>query len=165
LDEQARFSWLALLRREPMLFLLVTGCGAGVVPLAPGTVGTIVAWGAVMAFALPAWSWLLVAGVAAAAGIWGGNRAERLGSPHDPGWVVIDEMAGYWLCIGLVGSTSMAAAAWAFLWFRLFDILKPPPIGAVERRFRGGWGVMLDDLAAGLLASLCTWATLRLLGL
>ncbi len=99
--------------------------------------------------------WALAAGVVAAtaAGLWAIPRA---GGTDDPGWVVIDEVAGQWLAM-----TALARPGWgilaAFLLFRLLDIAKPGPIGAIDRR-PGSVGVMGDDLAAGVLAAGALWA-------
>ena len=73
---------------------------------------------------------------------------------HDPGEIVIDEVAGQWLCILVVplgnGFTDLAWLAAAFVMFRIFDILKPWPIRWIDRRISGGFGIMLDDILAGV---------------
>jgi len=73
---------------------------------------------------------------------------------HDPGEIVIDEVAGQWLCILVVplgnGFTDLAWLAAAFVMFRIFDILKPWPIRWIDRRISGGFGIMLDDILAGI---------------
>ena len=81
-----------------------------------------------------------------------GRASERLGR-HDPGGIVWDEMVGYWLTIALLPLHWMWLAG-GFLAFRFFDILKPWPIRAVEKRFGGGLGIMLDDIVAALYAML-----------
>lgn len=73
---------------------------------------------------------------------------------HDPGEIVIDEVAGQWLCILVVplgnGFADLAWLATAFVMFRIFDILKPWPIRWIDRRISGGFGIMLDDILAGV---------------
>ena len=132
---------------------LATLFGAGRSPVVPGTVGTLAA----MPLALLAWRFLPLWGQAvttvtvAGAGIWaGGIAARRLGT-KDPGPVVIDEAAG--LMVTLLGIPfGPGAAAGAFVLFRAMDVLKPPPARRAER-LPGGWGIMTDDLVAGLYAN------------
>lgn len=131
--------------------LLATGFGAGLAPRAPGTFGTLAAVPfAILLKTMPlavfalAWVALLLLGVGlcSAAG-------KRIGVP-DHGAIVWDEMVGYWLAVALV-PMHWAWLVAAFALFRAFDIAKPWPVGWLERRVPGGWGVMLDDVAAGAL--------------
>lgn len=132
---------------------------AGYFPVAPGTVGSLV--GLVAWAALRAAGGGVVAEVAIAAGLlvvgaWAATVAERALGVTDPGPVVIDEVLG--MCVTLIAApATVAAALVGFLLFRIFDIVKPPPARQLERA-HGGWGIMLDDLAAGLYA----WAVLAL---
>jgi len=130
--------------------------GVGLTPLMPGTagsaVGLLAAWGLETAAGL----WGLVAaviictplGIAASAGV-----AAQL-KQSDPSVVVIDEVCGMLMTLAGLPLTALTASA-GFLFFRGFDIFKPFPIGWLERRWPGGWGIMADDLAAGLAANLC----------
>ncbi len=134
--------------------LVASGGGAGFLPWAPGT------WGSVLAVAggvglLAASPWALAGGVVAAtlAGFWAIPRA---GGTSDPGWVVIDEVAGQWLAMMALARPGWGVLA-AFLLFRLLDIVKPGPIGVIDRR-PGSAGVMGDDLAAGGVAACLLWA-------
>lgn len=133
---------------------LAYGFGSGLAPWAPGTFGTLAAVPFALLLknlALPAYLLLLLA--LFALGVTVCTRAsERLGR-HDPGGIVWDEMVGYWLTIALV-PLHWAWLAGAFLAFRFFDILKPWPIRAVEKRFGGGLGIMLDDIVAAVYALL-----------
>ncbi len=132
--------------------LLASGGGAGRVPWAPGTSGTLAAVPTAWVLAqLPPLLHLLVLGLSLplAAAVCG--RAARAESETDPPWIVLDEMVGYWIAVALV-PPSLAAWAAGFVCFRLFDILKPPPIRWIDRHTRGGWGILLDDVAAGLAA-------------
>jgi phosphatidylglycerophosphatase A len=85
-------------------------------------------------------------------GVWISNYAEIIWKQNDPGEVIIDEIAGYLIKMGLLPFNLIKAAV-GFLLFRIFDILKPFPIRNIER-IRGGWGIMLDDVMAGLYAAL-----------
>ena len=133
---------------------LAYGFGSGLAPWAPGTFGTLAAVPFALllkGLALPGYLLLLcglfVLGVTVC-----GRASERLGR-HDPGGIVWDEMVGYWLTIALLPLHWMWLAG-GFLAFRFFDILKPWPIRAVEKRFGGGLGIMLDDIVAALYAML-----------
>lgn len=140
---------------------LATGFGSGLVPIAPGTFGSLAAvlpWLLLRELPLP---WLgaailagFVLGIVASA--WAVRRLGR----DDPGCVVVDEWVGLWIAL------SAAPPAWpwlvaGFVLFRVFDIAKPWPVGWLEKRFVGGLGVMLDDVAAGGMAALvlllATW--------
>lgn len=125
------------------------GFGSGLIRPAPGTWGTLFAW--LVFVVLDPWltdaAW---AAVIVATFLLGAAAAERtgkaLGRP-DHGAIVIDEIVAFWLVLWLVPDGVFTQAV-AFLGFRLFDILKPPPIRTVDRRFKNGVGVMLDDLLA-----------------
>ena len=147
---------------ERPAILLATLLGAGWSPVVPGTVGTLAA----MPVALLAWRYLSVWAFVAAtvllagAGIWASGVAARRLSIKDPGAVVVDEAAG--LMVTLCGLPfGWPAAVLAFVFFRAMDILKPPPAGRLER-LPGGYGIMLDDLMAGVYANLLVRLALRL---
>lgn len=129
-----------------------TGLGTGYSPLAPGTCGSLLAVLAAWLFSpLGWWTLPLAALLTALAGVPLSSWAEgRWG--HDPTRVVIDEVAGQWLALVLVPRT-LAPYFLAFALFRLFDIAKPWGIGRAQEA-PGGWGVMLDDLLAGLYANI-----------
>jgi phosphatidylglycerophosphatase A len=138
---------------------LAFGFGAGLSRFAPGTMGTIVAVPFIFLLkALPPagfWSLLLILFLL---GIYLCDITARRLRKHDPGGIVWDEMVGYWLSVAFVPVQWPWLLA-AFLLFRLFDILKPWPIRQSERLFRGGLGIMADDIIAaiytmGLLAVL-----------
>ena len=81
----------------------------------------------------------------------------------DPGYIVWDEFIGQWLALLLLPK-SLAAAALAFAAFRLFDIVKRGPVGWADKRFSGGFGVMFDDVIAGLMALALVQAVWRFTG-
>lgn len=127
--------------------------GLGRLPRAPGTAGAAAA--VLVAAALPARHYgLAVAALLAAAVVVApaaARAAAAAGAGDDPPSFVLDEAAGMWLAVLHPAQPSPAVLAAAFVAFRLFDIWKPGPIARLERVGRG-WGVVLDDLAAGALA-------------
>ena len=133
---------------------LATLFGAGRAPVASGTAGTLAALPVVVvaAVGLPAWGYAAATLLVAALAIWSSGEAARQLARHDPGQVVIDEAAGLFVTLLMVPIDAASVAAGFFL-FRLFDVLKPPPARQAER-LPGGWGIVLDDLIAGLYANL-----------
>ena len=132
---------------------LALGFGAGLVPFAPGTFGSVVGLVFALAIAPLGFAWLLVATLAAiVAGLWiCGESARRLGV-HDHPAIVWDEVVG--LLVTLLGTPpSWAGVATGFLLFRALDIFKPWPIYLIDRHVEGGLGIMLDDLLAGILSA------------
>lgn len=141
------------LRRHPA-HLLAFGFGAGAIPYAPGTWGTLAAVPALLF--LPALPPLLLGVFLIAAfvlGVWlCGVTTRALGVDDHPG-IVWDEMVGYWIAVAALPAHWTWWLA-AFALFRLLDIWKPWPIGELDRRLHGGLGVMADDALAGVLAGL-----------
>jgi phosphatidylglycerophosphatase A len=137
---------------------LATWFGSGLLPKIPGTWGSLAA----LPFAWVIQSWagnlgLVVAAAAAfAVGCWASAEYMHADGSDDPGMIVIDEVAGMWLTLAIVPQI-LPAYLIAFVLFRFFDMLKPWPIRAVERRFKGAFGVMIDDIAAALFAMAVIW--------
>lgn len=138
---------------------MAIGFGSGLSPVAPGTVGSVVAL-------LPGWfliqsdaaSFCVFILIASLLGVWWCQQAgQRLGV-SDHGAIVFDEFVGQWIALGLPwyllqgGLPVPVIILGGLLAFRLFDIAKPWPVGWLDRHLKGGWGVMLDDVAAGLMA-------------
>ena len=148
--------------RDPVHFLAF-GFGAGLAPRAPGTfgsaVGIVAAWW-LLELPLP-WRVAVVLAVIAAGIFICGESARRLGR-HDDQRIVFDEIAGVLLTSLAVVEKSVFALALVFVFFRLFDILKPWPIRDVDHSLKGGLGIMLDDLIAALFAAACV-AMIRVL--
>jgi phosphatidylglycerophosphatase A len=148
--------------RDPVHFVAF-GFGAGLAPRAPGTfgsaVGLVAGWW-LLELALP-WRIVLVVAVIGA-GIWiCGESARRL-QRHDDQRIVFDEIAGVLLTSLAVVEKSFFTLLLVFVFFRVFDILKPWPIRDVDHSLRGGLGIMLDDLIAALYAAACV-ATIQAL--
>jgi len=137
--------------------LLATGFGAGYSPVASGTVGTLVAVPLFYYLApLGGWAVLTAAAIVAVLGVPLASRMEYLTGETDPGKVVIDEIAGYLLAMaGSPAEISYIAAG--FFIFRLFDIFKPPPVRNAEKILSSGFGIIADDLLAGVYS----WLLLR----
>lgn len=138
--------------RDPGV-LVCCGFGSGFLPGAPGTWGSIAALG-VWWWLLAPLPWWLQLGAALAAfvlGVWLVDRiAQRYGVGDEPA-IVIDEFAGLWIALIGVGAEPVPVLM-GFVAFRVFDILKPWPIRLADTRVKGGFGVMLDDLLAGIFA-------------
>lgn len=136
---------------DPIHFLAF-GFGSGLLPKAPGTWGTLVAvplW--FLLAQLPLNSYLLAIAVLSVVGIWlCGKSSEKLGV-HDHGGIVWDEFCGYWVTMILVPATWYWALI-GFALFRFFDIIKPWPIKWLDKKVHGGFGIMIDDIIAGLFA-------------
>lgn len=138
------------------------GFGAGLSPWAPGTAGTLLAWLIFGIFGgLPAVAVLLAIAACFALGVWVCEVTGRDLGIADHGSMVWDEVVAFLLVLAIVPA-ELAWQAAAFMLFRLFDIAKPPPIRWLEARFKGGWGVMLDDLLAAGYALLVLAVVKRL---
>jgi phosphatidylglycerophosphatase A len=129
--------------------ILATWFGMGYFPFAPGTVGTVGAIPLSLALLRCPFSFrvsfFLVFFVLA---VWASGRTESLLGTRDPSQVVIDEVAGF-LAATVFMQTSWQEVGIAFFLFRFFDIVKPFPAGILDRKLRGGMGIVLDDVAAG----------------
>jgi phosphatidylglycerophosphatase A len=124
------------------------GFGAGLVPFAPGTAGTLLGWVLAVALGgLDAGFLLLAAAIGFLLGVWACGVTGRDLGVADHGAMVWDEVAAFLLVLAFV-PRELAWQAAAFVVFRFFDIAKPPPIRSLERRYGGGFGVMFDDLVA-----------------
>lgn len=152
----------AHLKQPVHLFAL--GFGSGLAPVAPGTFGTLAALPFYLLLATlsaPLYAALVVA--AALVGVWiCGQSATALGV-HDHPAIVWDEFVGVWIAL-FAAPSGWLPLLLGFAYFRFFDVLKPWPIGWLDKQLSGGLGIMLDDILAGLLACACLHATLALAG-
>lgn len=140
--------------RNPVHFLAF-GLGSGAAPAAPGTFGTLAAL--LIYLILPPMSttaYALFLLVSFALGVWLCGRTARDIGVHDHGGIVWDEFVGYWLTM-LLAPPGLLWVLVGFVLFRVFDILKPWPIRWLDRHVHGGFGIMLDDVLAGIFALVC----------
>lgn len=133
---------------------LAQGFGSGLSPVLPGTSGTLFAW---LSFVVLSWRWpdmftpqvwmgIIVAGFAV--GVWACHVTGRNLGIADHGSMVWDEIIAFWLVMLFLMPADFATQCAAFLWFRFFDMVKPPPIRFFDRHVKGGFGVMWDDIVA-----------------
>ncbi len=129
---------------------LATLGGAGLSPVLPGTCGTLVAALPILFIPAAAWPWVPLLGSVAATLICVvlARRLPGKSEGGDPGWFVLDEAAGFWVAVLAPAPPGWPRLLLAFFFFRLFDMVKPPPLRRLERA-GGGWGIVLDDLGAG----------------
>jgi len=147
---------------------LALGLGSGLLRPGPGTWGTLLAWllfGAIAPDGAsdPATA-LIVIAVAMIIGTWATGHAAAVLGEADPSVIVIDEIVAFWLVLVMLpaGPHLLRWQALAFVLFRFFDIVKPPPIRQIDRRWKNAFGVMADDLMAALYTLLVIALAVRL---
>lgn len=161
-DSQAGLSWRQL--RDPWVFV-ATGFGCGFVPVAPGTVGSVLGVAAWF-FVLAGQDFYTRAAAALAALFAGVLVVDRVVKRHRPGdapAIVLDEIVGVWFALLFAPKSAVWIAA-AFVLFRIADIAKPWPVSWADTRIKGGLGIMADDLIAGLMATVViavAWLAMR----
>ncbi|MDR6643056.1 phosphatidylglycerophosphatase A [Luteibacter sp. 1214] len=134
---------------------IACGVGSGLTPKAQGTFGSlaaIVPWLLLRELSVPAW--LVIIALSFALGVWACDVAGRLLGVADHRSLVWDEFVGQWIALLPALLAPWWAVAAGFLLFRLFDVWKPWPIAWFDRRVKGGFGVMLDDVIAGIFAGI-----------
>ena len=137
-----------------LILFLASNAGLGYAPIASGTFGTLA--GIPAFYYLSGFSWplqLLTLAALLFLSFWVADEAGRIYGVADDGRIVIDELVGYLVTV-LFLPFSWGTALLGFVWFRIFDILKPPPANWCDRELKNGVGVTLDDLIAGLYAAL-----------
>ena len=152
-----RFTWPNIVR------FLASGLGSGYVRFFPGTWGTLAA-------GLPLWLFwgtsietqLVIILIALAAGTSLCNLASRYYKKHDDQRIVIDEWVGLWISACAINPNWITWIT-CIMVFRFFDILKPQPIGNIDRNLKSGFGIMLDDVIAGIYANFTVRAIFWLL--
>jgi len=151
--------------RNPVdyLALAIATCGVGYLPLMPGTFGSLVGVGIFLLLSRTAVGLVVAILAFTFAGIWAASRTEELAGRKDPGKVVVDEVAGQMIAtlpLAFFTTWSMTAVMVSFILFRFFDIVKPYPANRFER-FKGGLGIMCDDLVAGVYAAVILTILIR----
>ncbi len=148
--------------------LLAQGFGSGLSPIVPGTSGTLFAW---LSFNIltSRWpelftplNWTIIIAVGFIVGVWACHQTGHDLGIADHGSMVWDEIIAFWLVLLLLMPAGFSTQFWAFLWFRFFDMVKPAPIAYFDRRFKGGFGVMWDDIVAAFYTLLlfAVWRTM-----
>lgn len=137
---------------------LAFGFGSGLAPFAPGTFGTLAAIPLYYLLAMLSWPfYLLTVIIAFLLGIYLCEQASKSLGVHDHGGIVWDEFVGLWLTLFLIPNQWYWVML-GFMLFRFFDIVKPFPIKWLDKKVKGGFGIMIDDVIAGLFA----WAVLMI---
>ena len=154
---------LANLKKQTIIFI-ATGGWIGFCPIAPGTLGSLAALPlCLLITAIPT----RVAGIFALAlvwlSVWIAQRAEALIGQKDPKEIVIDEICGMIVTFFGVPFAPLSIIM-GFALFRLFDILKPFPIRWADKKISGGWGIVLDDIIAGVIANALLRGGLKFFG-
>ena len=147
--------------------LFITFFGSGLSPIAPGTAGSLLALviGVGLLKVIPMETFFMLTLLITVVGVFEIDRYEKATNTHDDKSIVIDEVSGMWIAMMFAISTSYhmsfqyayeIAVILSFISFRLFDIWKPSTIGVIDRRVKGGLGVMGDDILAGVAGGLLT---------
>jgi len=151
---------VSIFQRQLIIKFLASGFYTGYFPVAPGTIGSLV--GILACFLLqdvPFTTYAIVVILTLIAGIYISGEAEKIYQTKDSSHIVIDEIAGvFFTFIYLPKGISFLLAG--FVAFRFFDILKPFPIRLIDEKIKGGWGIMFDDVLAGIYANIL----IRLIG-
>jgi phosphatidylglycerophosphatase A len=147
---------------ERIALVLATWFGCGLVPFASGTFGTLAAVPLIHVLnSLGIRSSVFMLLIAVAIAVWSSDQTQALLKKKDPSEVVVDEVAGFLLTMALLPYTWLSLCLGFFL-FRFFDVLKPFPIKHLEK-LKGGFGIVMDDLLAGIYAVGGTWIILFVL--
>ncbi|MCG3726103.1 phosphatidylglycerophosphatase A [Vibrio cincinnatiensis] len=140
--------------------LLATGFGSGLSPIIPGTMGTLASVPFYLLLAhLSFWPYVLWVLLACLIGVKICQVTSTDMQVHDHGSIVWDEFAGFWITMLIVPFLQLSVWDWrwpvtGFVLFRFFDMVKPWPIGWLDKRVEGGLGIMLDDIVAGMMSAI-----------
>ncbi len=144
------------------MVLMATGCYAGYTPVAPGTFGTLVAIPLCYLLSrLGLVHGILFLGLFTGFAVWMSGEAEKVFKKKDSSLIVIDEIAGLLVTLFLI-PWNVKSVVIGFFLFRLMDIAKPFPIRRLETKLPGGWGVVGDDILAGIYANVALRLAIRL---
>lgn len=143
--------------------LLATGFGSGLSPIIPGTMGTLASVPFYLLLVqLPLPMYLVVVVISCIIGVKICQVTSDDMKVHDHGSIVWDEFAGFWITMSLVPMLDLPIDDWkwlitGFVLFRFFDMVKPWPIGWLDKRVDGGFGIMVDDIVAGVMAGVALY--------
>lgn len=146
----------------------LTVCYSGLSPKAPGTAGSFLSllFAIALLQVIHESTLFLLALLITVIAVKQIDKYEEEVKEHDGKEIVIDELAGMWIALSICGVTPeniYYLAPLSFLYFRLFDIWKPSIIGRIDRNVKGGWGVMGDDLVAGIAGGIAAAGTYALI--
>jgi phosphatidylglycerophosphatase A len=135
----------------------------GLTPKAPGTAGSLLAviLGALIIHYISMETIVLLTILFTILGVKQINAYEAISGKHDDSRIVIDEVIGVWIAL-ILSSGTLLQVVLCFVFFRIFDIWKPSLIGKIDRNVQGGWGVIGDDMLAGVLAGICSAGVFQL---
>jgi phosphatidylglycerophosphatase A len=145
--------------KTKLALLLSTWFYTGYFPVGPGTAGSLAAVLIAIFFhhlGFPAWSFAVLAAALFFPAVWASTVTARDRKLKDPGFVVVDEVIGQWIALAAAPHFYWKSALAGFLLFRLFDMWKPYPIRRLES-LPDGWGIIADDVLAGVYAALVLW--------
>ncbi|MDN3614973.1 MAG: phosphatidylglycerophosphatase A [Vibrio gallaecicus] len=161
---------LSLISLKNPWHLLATGFGSGLSPIIPGTMGTLASIPLYFLLVqLPFPVYVIAVVISCIVGIKICQVTSDDMKVHDHGSIVWDEFAGFWITMGLVPLLNIPPTDWkwlltGFILFRFFDMVKPWPIGWLDKRIHGGLGIMIDDIVAGIMAGIALYAIARYAG-
>jgi len=159
-------------QKHKISWIIATWFGTGLLPGAPGTWGSLAAIPFAYIISIYSCYYALIFGIVALffIGIWVSGKIEESAQIKDPGFIVVDEVVGQWIALlplpflysfldpNFFYYFSAPIAIVAFISFRIFDIWKPWPVNCADKNFSGGYGIMLDDVIAGMYALIVTSA-------
>ncbi|MEZ8196026.1 phosphatidylglycerophosphatase A [Vibrio cortegadensis] len=154
---------LSLISLKKPWHLLATGFGSGLSPIIPGTMGTLASIPFYLLLVqLPLPMYLVVVVISCIIGVKICQVTSDDMKVHDHGSIVWDEFAGFWITMSLVPMLDLPVDDWkwlitGFVLFRFFDMVKPWPIGWLDKRVDGGFGIMVDDIVAGVMAGVALY--------
>jgi len=161
---------LSLISLKNPWHLLATGFGSGLSPVVPGTMGTLASVPLFLLLAqLPFPLYVVVVLFSCVIGIKICQVTSDDMGVHDHGSIVWDEFAGFWITMSLVPALNIPITEWqwlltGFILFRFFDMVKPWPIGWLDKRVHGGLGIMVDDIVAGIMAGVALFLVAKYAG-
>ena len=157
-------------QKHKISWIIATWFGSGLLPKAPGTWGSLASIPFAYLFSIYTCPYALLFGITVLffIGIWASDKIEESAQIKDPGFIVVDEVVGQWMALlplpflyTIIDNNSfylysVLIAVAGFLAFRLFDIWKPWPVNYADKNIPGGYGIMFDDVIAGMYALVVT---------
>ncbi|ANU37245.1 phosphatidylglycerophosphatase A [Vibrio scophthalmi] len=154
---------LSLISLKNPWHFLATGFGSGLSPIVPGTMGTLASIPLYLLLVqLPLPAYIIAVLLACVIGVKICQVTSDDMGVHDHGSIVWDEFAGFWITMAIVPLFQLSPTDWkwlltGFILFRFFDMVKPWPIGWLDKRVHGGLGIMIDDIVAGVMAGVALY--------